>query len=593
MKIASILVKDFLGAEHVEVATAAPVQIFCGANFSGKSSTRDAIALALTADLGRVSLKKDAPQLIHDDASSAVCEVTTADGEVYGVTITASGKIADTQKGKQVAPAMPYVLDGQRFARMDEKERRQFLLGLLSIKMDAKTIGARLRSLIGQDPRIERVEPLLRAGFAAAAEDAKQQAVQAKANWRAITAEAYGPQKAETWQAERPAFDAAQLELAQQLVVAADERIGLSQHEIGALSADRQRYADATQTLAGLRGRVAELARRRDKLALDEAELTKWQRELDDAIAKAGTAPRVGLVHDLARALHFVLSVYDGDVHEHAGALQAYEVAHGPLSKDGVGDTAARDRIPKLTQTRDLMASAVRNSMRDLKASEEAAAQAKVLEDQLSVPFDPGPLEQAQDALQHAQQKRADGQREVEALRAQKAAAESADKRTADARAAHLDVQAWEAIADALGPAGIPAQILGEALTPVNARLAQSAIDAEWPVVVIAPSMAITAGGRPYHLLSESEAWRCDAMIAEAIAYISGLRLVVLDRFDVLDLQGRADCLAWLDAAADADEIDSAFLFATLKAMPADLAPTTEAHWVEGGKCVELVLEGA
>lgn len=593
MRIASILVKNFLGVEHVEVATTAPVQIFAGANFSGKSSTRDAIALALTADLGRVSLKKDAPQLIRNDASSALCEVVTTDGDTYGVTITASGKIADTKKGKQIDPAMPYVLDGQRFARLDEKERRAFLLGLLSIKMDAKTIGARLRKLVGDDKRIDRVEPLLRAGFAAAADDAKQQATQAKANWRAITAEAYGPQKAETWQAEQPAFDANALGLAMELLAAADERIGISQQQLGALNAAKQLRTDAEQTLAGLRGRCAEMGRRREKLALDEAELAKWQAELDDAIAKAGTAPRVGLVHDLARALHYVLSVYSGELYEHAGALQAYELVHGPLSKDGVGDAEARDRIPKLTQTRDLMASAVRNSMRDLKASEEAAAQAKALEEQLSAPFNDAALAAERGALEFATQKRAEAIRDLDALRAKKTAAEGASKRTVDAKAAHQDVQAWEKIADALGPTGIPAQILGEALGPVNARLAQSAVDAEWPPVLIAPSMDITAGGRPYHLLSESEAWRCDAMIAEAIAYIGGLRLVVLDRFDVLDLQGRADCLAWLDAAADAGEIDSAFLFGTLKAVPDSLAPTTEAHWIENGKCVELVLEGA
>jgi hypothetical protein len=39
-------------------------------------------------------------------------------------------------------------------------------------------------------------------------------------------------------------------------------------------------------------------------------------------------------------------------------------------------------------------------------------------------------------------------------------------------------------------------------------------------------------------------------MLAEAISFQSGLRLLVLDRFDVLDAQGRSDLLAWLDVLA-------------------------------------------
>ena len=42
----------------------------------------------------------------------------------------------------------------------------------------------------------------------------------------------------------------------------------------------------------------------------------------------------------------------------------------------------------------------------------------------------------------------------------------------------------------------------------------------------------ITAGGREYRLLSESERYRVDAVLAEAVANLSGARLLVLDRAD-------------------------------------------------------------
>jgi hypothetical protein len=74
-----------------------------------------------------------------------------------------------------------------------------------------------------------------------------------------------------------------------------------------------------------------------------------------------------------------------------------------------------------------------------------------------------------------------------------------------------------------------------------------------------------------------------DAMIAEVVSHLSGLKLLVLDRFDVLDIQGRADLIAWLDILAANAEIDTALIFGTLKALPADLPATMGAYWIEGG----------
>ncbi|MDR0703212.1 MAG: hypothetical protein LBF61_12595 [Azoarcus sp.] len=88
---------------------------------------------------------------------------------------------------------------------------------------------------------------------------------------------------------------------------------------------------------------------------------------------------------------------------------------------------------------------------------------------------------------------------------------------------------------------------------------------------------------RPYALLSESEKWRADAMLAETIANLSKIKLLVLDRFDVLDLKGREDLIAWLDILAQNGEIDTALIFGTLKALPTSLPKTIAAHWIENG----------
>jgi hypothetical protein len=70
---------------------------------------------------------------------------------------------------------------------------------------------------------------------------------------------------------------------------------------------------------------------------------------------------------------------------------------------------------------------------------------------------------------------------------------------------------------------------------------------------------------------------------------LSGVKLLVLDRVDVLDMVGREDLLYWLDGLAEDGEIETALLFATLKALPAKLPSTVEAHWLDRGAVVGLM----
>ncbi|SEN55244.1 hypothetical protein SAMN05216325_12351, partial [Nitrosomonas marina] len=160
------------------------------------------------------------------------------------------------------------------------------------------------------------------------------------------------------------------------------------------------------------------------------------------------------------------------------------------------------------------------------------------------------------------------------------------------AKKLHQDIMEWLAIADALSPSGIPGELLKTALKPINDRLKSNAM-ASWMLhPVIDSEMNITAtkdGGSlsiPYALLSESEQWRVDAMIAEAISHISGTKTLVLDRFDVLDLGNRSSLIYWLDELAQAGELDSCIIFGTMKKKPVSLPETITAYWVENGEVV-------
>lgn len=120
--------------------------------------------------------------------------------------------------------------------------------------------------------------------------------------------------------------------------------------------------------------------------------------------------------------------------------------------------------------------------------------------------------------------------------------------------------------------------MLARALGPFNERLVGAHAATGWPLVQVAADMDVRAGGRAYGLLSESERWRADAVLAEAIAHAAGLRLLVLDRFDVLDLPGRGQLVRWL--AGLSAEYETIIAAGTLKAPPGTLPPGLSVAWL-------------
>lgn len=600
MRLTHIHAKNFIGLAEVVLPITSPVCLIAGPNAAGKSSLRDAIALALTGDMARVRLKKEAGALVRDGAKKAEIKVTDADGDERRVTITAAGAITDNRpKGTAPDPMLNYVLDAQRFASLDAAARREFLFGLMAVKLDREAVGAKLRGRGHDEKRIANVLPMLRSGFPAAHDEAKAHAGNARAAWKAVTGEAYGTTKAETWEAEAPpAFSEAGLADAIASVQTIEQDIAGQQQAIGTIEAEARARAAAQQKLLNLQPAIDMTQRRREKLAADERGLKAAEDALHAAEAKAGNAPRVGLEHDLAEALAWAATFVPEGLHDNAeyrdglAALEAYEAQHGKLGAQA-GDPAARQALPALRDAARLMASAVQHSSRDLRASEEAEAQAKALREQLAVAFDADALARGRTALADLRGRLTTARAEEARRRALKTAAADADKKTKDAAEHHADAQAWDAIAEALSPNGIPAEMLAKALGPINERLAQSAADTTWPAVTIDGEMAVTLGGRPYGLCSESERWRADAMLAEAIANLSGCGLLVLDRADVLDPASRGDLLAWMGVLADNNEIGTALLFATLKGMPSALPDGIEAHWIEGGSVVAQMAEAA
>ncbi|HEJ3955762.1 TPA: hypothetical protein SL451_006527, partial [Pseudomonas aeruginosa] len=276
-----------------------------------------------------------------------------------------------------------------------------------------------------------------------------------------------------------------------------------------------------------------------------------------------------------------------GAVDLQAGQL----VAHQPPAK--VADPEAAKR---LEEYRGYLASAQRavaNSQRDLKESEDAAAQAAALEAETAQAPSAEAIANGEQAINELRQARDRQQAKVQSLQEAFNAAAQRQDVIKQAAGFHAEVCAWSALADALSPAGIPAEILADAIGPVNELLQRLSGTAGWSPVQISADIDVTFGGRLYGLLSESERWRCDATLALAIATISGLRLALLDRLDVLDLPSRSQALTLLRAVTMDKEIDSVIVAGTLKEAMAKTPTWLQAVWIDAGQLADQQQQAA
>lgn len=162
MKITALNVHNFLGVRDVDVRLSKPVTIFAGPNHSGKSSLQEAIRMALTGESVRVSLKKDYALLVNDNEKSGFAEIEVG-GSAHAFITLPDGKTAPVSD-YAMPPAMPYVLDAQRFASLSPDDRRSFLFGLMGLSADGPQVKERLLAKNCDPEKIEMILPLLRAG---------------------------------------------------------------------------------------------------------------------------------------------------------------------------------------------------------------------------------------------------------------------------------------------------------------------------------------------------------------------------------------------------------------------------------------------
>lgn len=568
MKLTFISATNVLGIRRVSIPLTTPIVVLAGNNGNGKTSVLDAVTLAMTGAPARdVVHKKDYGQLVHNSDGTGDVTVSTAEGRDYFMALP-KGKGAHCEN-----QWLPFVLDATRLPSLKPADRKTALFNLLGLDLSAKAVKPRMEKMGLDMAKAERVLPMLRLGFDEAAKVASEQATQEKGAWRAITGEVWGKEKGIDWSAPVPEFSQASLDELLATSRDVDQAMATANQQVGALQAQLNAQRQQAESIAALKERAAKLPRIIAKQAVDSTDLMLHRETLE----------KLKAIRDAAAGMACP---------ECGAVIRVDGKKLTPIDAEKCGIAEDLDRIPALEHAVRFGESAVANNERD-------RVDALAAKQQLDA-FEAAGPEVKQSEVDAAKQKAADlsAKRaqitsQIDSLSAAKRAADQAAETTEKAAQHHASITAWLAIAEALGPNGIPGQMVTEALAPFNDRLAQAAQDTGWPAVRVSPDMLITYGGRPYQLLSKSEKWRAEAMLAEAVSFLSGLKLIALDGLDVLGMTERAQALAWFDTLAINNEIDTLLVTATLKSAHAQWPASVSAYWVHDGVCEAQQLEEA
>lgn len=574
MKINRISAHGFLAVKEIEVNVRSPIVLFCGSNEAGKSSLRDGIFQAFVGDNPRVQLKKNYKFLVNDQVHAGYAYVDYDGNQKAAITIP-NGTHELTG---QMHSALPYALNPSLFARITPDERAKFLFNLGNLRSDGAEVKQKLLDRGCDAAKADEIMPFLRSSFDNAHKQAVEKTKEARADWKATTGEAYGDKKAEGWTAPVPVIDAAAKENTEAELSRIDLELDAANQGLGALQSEFNGASARNAEIVRLRTEKDKIERIRTKLDKDRQEVAMWTVKVDDIKWRAaGSKP--GAVSTACPSCGTEL-VFDGKkLVERGGDLH--------------GDEDAAAKLPEYEKTLEMLRSAVKNGERDLVTATSASERLAVLERENKAAPDEQALSAAKANIEVIKTSRKLAKDALDKINLESRIAAEAEEKTKKATGHHASVQAWDKIASALSPDGIPGEMLHAALDPINARIAQSATATGWKLAVINPDMSISYEGRPHELSSVSAKWRANVMIAEAISHVSGIKFLMADEFDLLDLPSRSACLKWLMGLARSGEIDSVLLFGTLKERPAKLPADIAVYWIQDGVLVDQVVEKA
>jgi energy-coupling factor transporter ATP-binding protein EcfA2 len=509
-------VRNFLGVKHAELDLAGVVLI-AGRNGSGKSSLLDALLCAalLTPAARGMNTRAKQALLLHQGADAGSASLDYGTGTTR-ITLP-NGAVETTGAAMPGQSGSPLSLGAVPWSQIDPKRRAAEFSARAGAEATLEDLTAFLAQQDGGDPgqAAELMERIAVSGWDAVHRTATEAATKARGAWEHVTGDAFGPKKAATWRAPGllPDEDYSLAQCQADLAAAQAELERL----IAAGAVDQQRISALEARARLLEERQANEARIRTALTAARGASSRLNSERIAAISQVAdlahacphcrkavevvSDPAVGVV-GLSKSAKKAMTPEELEAHMRAlrENTQALELARGKLDdleaelQDAVAEVADATRAAR--------------ELADLRASMVGA---------------PTPEELARQRLLVASlQERHAG---VAAM--------------IEAREIYARWAAMQPLLAALAPTGARAAAAERARAAWNATLAELSDVAGFAAVALDADLGLTMGGRPFALLSESERWRCDALMTLALARAERPPFVVLDRLDVLTADTR------------------------------------------------------
>lgn len=519
MRILSFSAQNYLThrARSISFDRTPALTLVFGDNGAGKSAIAQGIKLALTGQPVRgLTHKKDLSELITQGEDKGVVAV---DAIVDGVEGSWRVNLKSGSGTGGELGTVPYSLDPVAFLAMPAEQRRKALFDLTDTRVspdDAKKI---LVDAGFDAAVVDRVYHHFRLGMPAAAAQARELASQARGAWKATTGEVYGAEKAAVWRAPTPpAVEPEELDTLRDSLQQAEAAYG-------------QRSEKLSDLLAALRAWEAAAPRRPevDVLALHN-ELSTTLTKIDmlqarvEALTAAAAAPRVRCMQCPACG-----ALLEQDTQ---GQLRNFERRDEPAKAPA--DAAAE--LP--TARHELNAALERKASLTAKIAQAEAPEAAPL---------PRPSD---DEIAKARQDVAGAKTAFDVAAAAiegavkaSAARQDAIAKTRAAAEHHADVGAFVRLAEALD--ALPERFNKQVLQRLNALCGEASSCIPAPVTFGA-DMEPRFGTVRYSLASRSQRWCIEFAVGYAMAVLSGLRVLVLDEFDLLLKTHRGPVLKWL-----------------------------------------------
>lgn len=551
MRIQALTFRNYLchAGQTFTGLDAANCVLVSGPNGSGKSALLDAIRLCLTGDLPRgIAYKKDVCQLLTTGESAGSIRLQMADGADYSVNLK-TGAATPPPPLDEKKPGL-YALAPGGYHSLGLPARRKIVMDMCGISITPTTVVERLAAKGHDAPMIDLIRASLPGGLDAASRKAKELASEARGAWQAITGEAYGSKKAEDWAASVPDLNTVALKSSDEYtadLAAARKKLVKASSALDILLADKRRHDEG----ADLRARADQLAMHDDTVAGLQAQLAASQ-ERAEQLARA--ASEAAAASAAARA-----GGWRADCPCCGEALQS--PSPGKLTKaTDVAPTSSPGLASADAQAAELDVARIRQELGKAQHKADQSRAAKLALE--SLPAAPADDEIA--AAKEAVRSTTADIGVLETMLAQAKAAETAKEQavldTQRAKSHHERYVAMAALQQAIEE--LPSEFTSEALNTVNAVLRDVSSTFPAPVTMM-QDMALTYGGLPYQMLSESQQWRAELALALALASRT-TGLVLADRFDIVQPSDRAQILQFLGQQQYAHVI----LGATLKQAP-------------------------